>query len=348
MKTILKRLLGVVAVVGFFSAPGVQAATSVVFTSPPDGTVALEGTNVTPTGTASATGVIGQALDLILVLDSSGSMQLQETVGAVTQSRGAWQKQLAKDLVNSLSPAGTRVGVVEFDSNANLVRTLSPLTSELALVLAAIDSVDESGGTTIPSGQDEAFDEFVANGALADPDVLSAMVVFSDGESFGNPGSTADGHFLGGVDNISSVALPGASIPTMQDIADGVDGVLGNADDIGVFIDGTNLQDLIDAFAGGGAFVGIDQVDITLPDGTVLADIAIDAFGNFTVPQPYSIGLGPNTWTATAFGTDGTSDTANVTVIGFAQANGHSVPAPATLLLMAVGLLATGGLRKRS
>lgn len=345
MKSVNRLLLGLTSlmVLGLFNMEA-NAAPSVVWNSPPDGSTEPVGTAVKPMGQAGGT-VIGGASDIMLVLDSSGSMGINETVGAVTQSRGDWQKEIAIGLVNSLPASPTvRVGVVEFDSDANVVRTLSPLSSDLAAVIAAINSVDESGGTDIPDGQTAAFNELSTNGSLLDPSVQSSMVVFSDGSSSGDPDSTADLHAAGGVDLIASIALPGAIVSTMQGIVNGPDDSFGNADDYGAFIDGTaSIQDILDAINDGG-FVGIDTVDVTMPDGTVYTDVAVDAFGNFMAPVPFNINAGANTWTALATDNQGDTATATVTVFG----GEGETPAPATLFLFGAALLALAHRRRLS
>ncbi|UCB54631.1 MAG: VWA domain-containing protein, partial [Thiotrichales bacterium] len=313
-----------------------QAATSVSWVSPADGTVFPVGAMVMPEGQASATGTTGAGLDLALVLDSSGSMTQLETVGAITQSRALWQKDAAIALVNSLPTTAVSVAVIEFDSNANLVRQLSPLLSEKAQVIAAINSVDASGGTTIGTGIDVATTELT--GANHTVGRSQQMIVFSDGSTFGNPSVNAANAVAAGVDNVHSVALPGASISTMQGIASS-----GN----GTFFDASTangIQDLIDLFSGlGGNLVDIDHVDITMPDGTFVGSVPVDALGNFKTPA-WLMELGANTFTATAFGTDGSSASAQLTLIG---RDAVQTPEPGILGLLGLGLISIFGIRRR-
>jgi hypothetical protein len=237
--------------------------------------------------------------------------------------------------VNNLPTTGVSVGVVEFDSNANLVRVLSPLLTEKAQVIAAINSVDASGGTFIGSGIQVATTELT--GANHTTGRSQQMVVFSDGATSGNPSIDAANAVAAGVDNVHSVALPGAVIGTMQGIASS-----GN----GTFIDAstpTGIQDLIDLFSGlGGSLVGIDRVDITMPDGTFLGSVAVDAFGNFQTPD-WLMQLGPNTFVATAYGTDQTSASATLTLIG---GDAVATPEPGILGLLGLGLISVFGARR--
>jgi Mg-chelatase subunit ChlD len=325
-------------------AGSAMAATSVSWTNPANGTTYALPANVQPQGVASATGTSGIGLDLALVLDSSGSMRLNETIGMETKSRGDWQKEFAKDLVASLPADTTSVAVIEFDGDADTVQSLLALTpaANITAINNAIDSVDESGSTNIGTGIDEARAELT--GGSADPSRAQMMVVFSDGESFGSPGENADSAVAAGVEAIHSVGLPGHSVSTMQAIVNGADDAYNTGDDHGTYTDGSNLQDLKDIFSGtGGNLVDIDRVEITLPNGMVLnsadGDLSVGALGNFQVPAPYwDMQLGANTFMATAYGTDGTMASAALTLNGV-DGGAPPVPEPATVMLLGFGLL---------
>ncbi|KAL1520830.1 hypothetical protein AB1Y20_022392 [Prymnesium parvum] len=81
------------------------------------------------------------ALDLVLVLDSSGSMWPYESE----------VKSFAQTVVNQfdLRPDAVQVGLVEFSSSAS---TLSPITSDRAAVLRSLESYRSSGATHISAG----------------------------------------------------------------------------------------------------------------------------------------------------------------------------------------------------
>jgi uncharacterized protein YegL len=318
-------------------APGMaSAAGTVSFTSPADGSSQPVGSIVVPTGIASATGTGGTGLDLVIVLDSSGSMG---TTNA-GKTRQQWQKDAAIALVNSL-PAGTSsVSIVEFDSDASVVRSLTPLTpaANLAAIIDAINSVDASGGTNIPTGIDAATG--VLTGAGHTSGRSQQMVVISDGSTSGNVITAATAALAAGVDNIHSVAIPGADVSTMQDIADNGNGFFAN------FSDPADLASITGVFDGtGGSLVGVDRIDITLPDGTVILSNSISGIGAFSVDQSFALALGANTWTVNAFFTDGSTATDTVTVYGTDGPPG-AVPLPAGLPLLVAGLGAFALLRR--
>jgi hypothetical protein len=329
-------ILGLVSLALFAYSVVAQAATSVAWISPPDGSEYCVGTVVAPTGQASATGTVGgSGLDLALVLDSSGSMQIVES----GKSRGQWQKEAAIALVNVLPEDTTSVAVVEFDSDANTIRLLTGLTVDKAAIIAAINSVDESGGTTIGTGIYAARVELTSVRHTVGR--ARMMVVMSDGQSSGLPGENADQAIAAGIDAIHSVGLPGHSVTTMRSIVDGVDDTYGTADDHGVYTGVSDLTTLESIFTGtGGSLVGIDHVDVTLPDGSTQT-VPVDGLGNFVSPN-YALALGPNTFTATAYATDNTTATADLTLNG-KSCDPYVIPEPSTVILFGFGILGLAG-----
>jgi hypothetical protein len=319
------------------------ADVSVVWTAPADGSVFPVGTLVNPVGAATASGVIGgtAGLDLALVLDSSGSMT---TVNS-GKSRQQWQRDAAIALVNALPQLNTSVSVVEFDSDANTVRTLTPLVPDKNLVIDAINAVDASGSTTIGAGISLAGSELTGSNHTTGRNQV--MVVISDGSSSGSPGESADSAALLGVDQIHSVGIPGHVVATMRSIVDGFDdNFAASSDNHGTytgFSTGDDLNGLIALFSGtGGSLVGLSSVDVTLPNGTVLNSVQ-DGLGNFTVPTigSWPIQAGPNVFTALATATDGSTASATLTLFGRQQSStvpdaGHSL---ALLGLGVFGLL---------
>lgn len=314
-----------------------NAAGTVSFNSPADGSSAPVGTSITPTGIASGTGTTGSGLDLAIVIDVSGS-----TGGAVI----AAEKAAAIALINSVPAASTSVTIVSYDSSANVVSSLTPLTpaSNIATLTAAINGLSAGGGTFIGTGINAAAAELT--GANATAGRSTQMVVMSDGFSSGNPALSAANAVAGGVDNVHSVAVgSGANVSQMQAIA-----TSGN----GTFIDLTSgsaaqvAAQLQAIFAGtGGSLVGVQSIAITLPDGTVIDPNSVSGIGAFTVDQAFNIGLGPNTWSVTATFTDGSTATDTVTVNGTAVTGAVPLPAGLPLMVGALGIMGALRLRRR-
>ena len=111
-------------------------------------------------------------LNFCLVLDRSGSMQ-----GAKLAS----MKAATRRLIESLSDQDI-VSIVIFDDT---VQTLVPATavSDKAALLAAVDSIVESGGTAMSLGMQSGQAELQKH---AGPDRLSHMLILTDGQTWGD------------------------------------------------------------------------------------------------------------------------------------------------------------------
>lgn len=325
--------LATVATLGF-SASLASADGSVQWTDPANNSTFTVGTEVMPEGTADGFGT-GGGLDLALVLDASGSMTINNTSDGVTKRRQQWQADAAKALVNSLPSTNTSVAVAQFTGSGFLRQGLTS-TADTTPILDAIDNVGAGGGTNIPNGMSVGQTELVNNGTAGRS---KQMVVISDGSTSGNV-TTAAQSAAGDDITVHSVAIPGASISTMQTIANEGGGVFVD------FSDPSDLTGIENFFSGaGGNFVGVSQVDITMPDGTVLSDVGTDAFGNFKTPG-WNMLLGNNVFEVTAFFDDQSEASASLTLVGIADTTTTPIPLPAGAWLLLSGLAGLGLARR--
>jgi hypothetical protein len=106
-------------------------------------------------------------LDLALALDSSGSMAWNDPQGL--------RREASKNFVDALLDQD-RAAVIDFDGS---VRVWQGLTSDKDAVKAAIDRVDQSGGTNIYAGVSAANNVLINNG---DPTRARMMILLTDGD----------------------------------------------------------------------------------------------------------------------------------------------------------------------
>ena len=129
--------------------------------------------NVTLTvGANSYPGKEMNKVDIILVLDSSGSM----AYSAGNTTRMAALKNTAKNFVKDLidDTGNVQIGIVEFDNSVQSTRTLT--TNETRLT-STINSMSSGGGTNIQSGIAKA-DELLDNSRA---DAKKIVIILTDG-----------------------------------------------------------------------------------------------------------------------------------------------------------------------
>src|ERR687884_969407 len=111
-------------------------------------------------------------LNFCLVLDRSGSMQ-----GA----KLAAMKDATKRVIDTLTPQDV-VSIVLFDDTVQVLTPATPASDKDALK-AAIDGIEEAGGTALSGGLQAGQAELRKNAAA---DRVSAMLALTDGQTWGD------------------------------------------------------------------------------------------------------------------------------------------------------------------
>jgi uncharacterized protein YegL len=109
-----------------------------------------------------------QEIDVMLVMDRSGSMQGEKINSA---------KAAAKTFVDQLNMSRDRVGLASFADEASLD---CHLTNNTVTIKSKIDSLVANGYTNIGGGISKSNEEFVNYGR---PDAIWVMILLSDGEA---------------------------------------------------------------------------------------------------------------------------------------------------------------------
>lgn len=109
-------------------------------------------------------------LDVVLVMDSSGSMYDNDGMNL--------RLQASKDLIDTLGDNDS-VAVVDFDNSSRIIQTL---TKDKELAKSAIDTIDRSGGTNIRNGIQDAFVAITKDSMPTVTTHDTLFVVFTDGQ----------------------------------------------------------------------------------------------------------------------------------------------------------------------
>lgn len=153
-------------------------------------------------------------IDVMLVLDESGSVDSNELAQVAQAARALLESLDQADGVNDNQLTGTRVGVVKFSSSATLQ---VPLTSNYNAIYNAVGQRILNGGTNIGAGLQVARNHLNSNGA---PGSARAVVLFSDGVTSNAPFGTNEATLLKNAGTtVFTVAVPGANIAYMQSLA---------------------------------------------------------------------------------------------------------------------------------
>lgn len=115
-------------------------------------------------------------LDVVFVIDSSGSMSSNDRTGL--------RRRAAKEFVAKLGE-NDRAAVIDFDSSATVYQSF---TSDFSLVNSAIDRVNDSGGTSLSAGISLAINQFV--NSYSRTDAYKYIIFLTDGDGSYNSSYT--------------------------------------------------------------------------------------------------------------------------------------------------------------
>jgi len=285
---------GLIIVMGL---PVTVSAVTVQIDRPLNGAV-IKTDNTLVTGIASAVGSGGQGIDLMLVLDDSGSLSSTDP----TRERF----EATRQLLGTFSPnANIHIGLVFFETNATLAVPLQQVSNVSSAINDALLKHQNPGGSTaIGKGIQFARQELDAKGR---GNTAKIILVFTDGGETENsqPESRA-GEAFGQGYMVHVICLFSGNLKECvanQQIAQNGGGQLFQTNQA------TQLIPLFRA----ARLVEIDNVIVTNKTTNQPANYVNLSTGNFTAPV--NLVLGQNLLEAVATDTDGAIATDAVTVI---------------------------------
>ena len=292
--SLLKKVNG--AVVGIFlTMAGVGlagAAPTLTVTSPLD-SASIDTDNVLVTG--MATTAAGQGVDVVLVLDNSGSLSATDP----TKERF----EAVRQLLNSYGPdADINIGVIFFDDSAEVAVSLRALsTARMNILLNLASHSTPSGGTAIGDAIAAASAELSTNGRTGSSHVI---VLFSDGQngSGSDPVSAAQAAAADSVVNVVGLGSDSSFSSEMQSIA-----TAGGGD----FLSASQPSQLISLFSSA-TTVGIASVGIENTTSGLTVPLVSITSGSFS--GSVDLQDGDNIISVTATDTSGMTTTSQVTV----------------------------------
>jgi VCBS repeat-containing protein len=227
----------------------------------PDGAIqggAFDDTLVGDPGSVTITE--GQQANVVLVLDSSGSMTTQIAFGGGTISRMQALKNGVNALIDSLSQSGAqdvRITVIDFDSSGSNLGTFDLIvngvvqTAQVTAAKAAVNGMSASGSTNYEDGLQDALSWINGGNGIAGADVNKVVFVSDGNPTVWNTGGNGSDTDAANVQNSMNQVLgsDGTNEP-QQILATGY-----SIDSVGINVNSTllaRLSDVEDGVASGG------------------------------------------------------------------------------------------------
>jgi uncharacterized protein YegL len=221
------------------------SATDIACNGSTDVTLTLEG----------ETGIAGNPVDIMLVLDRSGSMSGQPLADLKTGANAFVDiiDEATDGALDGVIANGSRIGMVSFASNATLNR---PLTTDANAVKSGINSLNASGATAIGDGINLGQSQLAAS----NPTSEKVMIVFTDGENNtgANPTTAAANAKAAGTE-IFVIGLGSINVAQLNSIASDPD-----SEHVRIAPNSAQLQAIFEAI--GAAIVVPAATNITVVD----------------------------------------------------------------------------------
>ncbi|WP_338424246.1 beta strand repeat-containing protein [Sphingopyxis kveilinensis] len=202
----------------------------------------------------------GQQANVVLVLDSSGSMTDSISFGGGTVSRMQALKNGVNALIDSLSQSGAqdiRITVIDFDANGSNLGTFNLIVNGVvqnAQVLsakAAVNGMSAAGGTNFEDGLQDALSWINGGNGIAGADVNKVVFVSDGNPTYWNSGGTGQETSTNIQNAMNQVLGSDGSNEPQQILATGY-----SIDAVGINVSSTllaRLSDVEDGNASGGS-----------------------------------------------------------------------------------------------